>query len=105
MKLKHQALQDRLEICLRELKQLCIREAVSYELLNVIDRIDGDDFCLKWNAAISAGKLWKLKINDGYLIKLLQGAFSLLVIHCLLKEAYIGGAVLYRVLMTHFTAY
>lgn len=29
MKLKHQDLQDRLEICLLELKKLCIREAVS----------------------------------------------------------------------------
>lgn len=32
MKLKHQALQDRLEICILELKKLCIREAVSHNL-------------------------------------------------------------------------
>lgn len=35
MKLKHQALQDRLEICILELKKLCIREAVSNSLLQI----------------------------------------------------------------------
>lgn len=30
MKLKQQALEDRLKMCLLELKKLCIREAVSY---------------------------------------------------------------------------
>lgn len=32
MKLKHQDLKDRLEICILELKKLCIREAVSLQL-------------------------------------------------------------------------
>lgn len=35
MKLKHQALEDRLQLCLLELKKLCIREAVSNIWLSV----------------------------------------------------------------------
>lgn len=35
MRLKHHVLEDRLELCLLELKKLCIREAVSNILLSV----------------------------------------------------------------------
>lgn len=38
MKLKHQDLKDKLEICILELKKLCIREAVSLQSFEETDK-------------------------------------------------------------------
>lgn len=50
MKLKHQDLKDKLEICLLELKKLCIREAVSFVFW-------GTQFKKKHNADEAAFKI------------------------------------------------
>lgn len=60
MKLKHQDLKDKLEICLLELKKLCIREAVSFQRHAVLKKHNADEaaFKIKRTQSVPTSESW-----------------------------------------------